>query len=59
MNAWHLNKKGGKKLTVGTNNGGTPGYAHHTVNEDLPAMAEGCLDEETSVGKVDKEILIL
>lgn len=49
----------GEKLTVGTNDGGTPRYAHHTMNEDFSTAAQGSLDEETRVGKVDKEILIL
>lgn len=52
-------EKGGNKLTVGTNDGGTPRYTHHTMNEDLSTTAQGCLDEETRVGKVDKEIFIL
>lgn len=47
------------KLTVGTNDGGTPGDTHHTVNKDFSITAEGCLNEETRIGKVDKEILIL
>lgn len=49
----------GNKLTVGANDGGTPRDAHHTMNEDFSTTAEGCLDEETRVGKVDQEIVIL
>lgn len=45
---------GRNTLTVGANDGGTPGDTHHTMNEDLATAIEGCLDEETRVGKVDE-----
>lgn len=57
--SYRVKKRGEKELTVGANDGGAPRYSHHTMNKDFSTAAEGCLDEATRVGKVDKEIVIL